>query len=71
MEVTRSHTTAIECKTVSPDKTTTRPVDKTVMFVDNHDELEMTKSHTVFIDCQTKVELCFQTDSLNYPKEKA
>uniref|UniRef100_A0A8C3X203 Kinetochore scaffold 1 n=1 Tax=Catagonus wagneri TaxID=51154 RepID=A0A8C3X203_9CETA len=54
MEVTRSHTTAIECKTASPDKITIRPVDKTVMFVDNHEELEMTKSHTVFIDYQAK-----------------
>ncbi|XP_010963448.2 outer kinetochore KNL1 complex subunit KNL1 isoform X1 [Camelus bactrianus] len=54
MEVTRSHTTAIECKTVSPDKRTTRPVDKTIMFTDNHEELEMTKSHTVFIDYQAK-----------------
>ncbi|XP_036115930.1 kinetochore scaffold 1 isoform X3 [Molossus molossus] len=54
MEVTRSHTTAIECETVSPDEVTTRPVDKTVMFTDNHDELEMTKSHTVFIDYQAK-----------------
>ncbi|XP_036874877.2 outer kinetochore KNL1 complex subunit KNL1 isoform X1 [Manis javanica] len=52
MEVTRSHTTAIECKTVSPDEITTIPVDKTEMFVGNHDELEMTKSHTVFIDYQ-------------------
>ncbi|XP_004400485.1 PREDICTED: protein CASC5 [Odobenus rosmarus divergens] len=52
MEMTRSHTTALECKTVSPDKITTRPIDKTVMFVDNHDDLEVTKSHTVFIDCQ-------------------
>ncbi|XP_045057869.2 outer kinetochore KNL1 complex subunit KNL1 isoform X2 [Desmodus rotundus] len=54
MEVTRSHTTAIECETVSPDEITTRPVDKTVMFIGNHDELEMTKSHTVFIDYQAK-----------------
>ncbi|KAM5338788.1 outer kinetochore KNL1 complex subunit KNL1 isoform 2-T3 [Glossophaga mutica] len=54
MEVTRSHTTAIECETVSPDEVTTRPVDKTVMFIGNHDDLEMTKSHTVFIDCQAK-----------------
>ncbi|XP_016075889.1 PREDICTED: protein CASC5 isoform X2 [Miniopterus natalensis] len=54
MEVTRSHTTAIECETVSPDEIITRPVDKTVMFIDNHDELEMTKSHTVFIDYQAK-----------------
>ncbi|XP_006742548.1 kinetochore scaffold 1 [Leptonychotes weddellii] len=52
MEMTRSHTTALECKTVSPDKKTTRPIDKTLMFVDNHDDLEVTKSHTVFIDCQ-------------------
>ncbi|XP_004687618.1 PREDICTED: protein CASC5 [Condylura cristata] len=54
MEVTRSHTTAIECETTSPNKITSRPVDKTVMFADNHDELEMTKSHTIFIDYQAK-----------------
>ncbi|XP_050655297.1 kinetochore scaffold 1 isoform X2 [Macaca thibetana thibetana] len=54
MEITRSHTTALECKTVLPDEITTRPMDKTVVFVDNHDELEMTKSHTVFIDYQEK-----------------
>ncbi|XP_041591333.1 kinetochore scaffold 1 isoform X1 [Vulpes lagopus] len=52
MEMTRSHTTALECKTVSPGKITTRPIDKTVMFVDNHGDLEVTESHTVFIDCQ-------------------
>uniref|UniRef100_A0A2K5RPP5 Kinetochore scaffold 1 n=1 Tax=Cebus imitator TaxID=2715852 RepID=A0A2K5RPP5_CEBIM len=54
MEITRSHTTALGCKTVSPDEITSRPMDKTVSFVDNHDELEMTKSHTVFIDYQEK-----------------
>ncbi|KAM5240975.1 outer kinetochore KNL1 complex subunit KNL1 isoform 2-T3 [Hipposideros larvatus] len=54
IEITRSQTSAIECDTVSPDEITTRPVDKTVMFVDNCDELEMTKSHTVFIDYQAK-----------------
>ncbi|XP_039088814.1 kinetochore scaffold 1 [Hyaena hyaena] len=52
MEMTRSHTTALECETISPDKITTKPMDKTVMFVDNHCDLEVTKSHTVFIDCQ-------------------
>ncbi|XP_054556572.1 kinetochore scaffold 1 isoform X2 [Talpa occidentalis] len=54
MEVTRSHSAAIECETISPNKIATRPVDKTVMFADNHDELEMTKSHTIFIDYQAK-----------------
>ncbi|XP_055989941.1 kinetochore scaffold 1 [Sorex fumeus] len=53
MEITRSHTTLLHCKTLSPGKITTRPMDKTVIFVDNHDELEMTKSHTVFNDCHT------------------
>ncbi|XP_039699810.1 outer kinetochore KNL1 complex subunit KNL1 [Pteropus medius] len=52
MEITRSHTTALECKTISPDKITTRSRDNTVMFVGNHSDLEVTKSHTVFIDCQ-------------------
>ncbi|XP_057580228.1 kinetochore scaffold 1 isoform X2 [Hippopotamus amphibius kiboko] len=72
MEVTRSHTTAIECKTSSPDKVTTRPVDKTVMFVDNHDELEMTKCHTVFIDYQAK-EKTVHPDRPNFelPKRKS
>uniref|UniRef100_A0A8C6AZ78 Kinetochore scaffold 1 n=1 Tax=Monodon monoceros TaxID=40151 RepID=A0A8C6AZ78_MONMO len=69
MEVTRSHTTAIECKTISPDKITTRPVDKTVMFIDNHDELEMTKSHTVFIDYQAK-EKTMLPDSSNFELSK-
>ncbi|KAB0403360.1 hypothetical protein E2I00_001146 [Balaenoptera physalus] len=69
MEVTRSHTTAIECKTVSPDKITTRPVDKTIMFIDNHDELEMTKSHTVFIDYQAK-EKTVLPDSPNFELSK-
>ncbi|XP_012661762.1 kinetochore scaffold 1 [Otolemur garnettii] len=54
MEITRSHTTALECKTTSPDEIITKPANKTVLFVDNHDELEMTKSHTVFIDYQAK-----------------
>uniref|UniRef100_A0A8C0JYW9 Kinetochore scaffold 1 n=1 Tax=Canis lupus dingo TaxID=286419 RepID=A0A8C0JYW9_CANLU len=54
VEITKSHTTALECITVSPDKITSRPMDKTVMFVDNYNELEMTKSHTVFIDYQAK-----------------
>ncbi|XP_065727778.1 LOW QUALITY PROTEIN: kinetochore scaffold 1 [Phocoena phocoena] len=69
MEVTRSHTTAIECKTISPDKIATRPVDKTVMFIDNHDELEMTKSHTVFIDYQAK-EKTVLPDSSNFELSK-
>ncbi|XP_042636826.1 kinetochore scaffold 1 [Orycteropus afer afer] len=57
MEMTRSHTTALECKPVSPDEVTTRPIDKTVMFVGNHNDLEVTKSHTVFIDCQAMEKL--------------
>lgn len=54
MEITASHTTALECKPHLPSEKTSGPVDKTVMFVDNHDELEMTKSHTVFIDYQAQ-----------------
>ncbi|XP_012933910.1 kinetochore scaffold 1 isoform X1 [Heterocephalus glaber] len=54
MEITRSHTTALECKPISPDEITSRPMDKTLIFVNNHDELEMTKSHTVFIDFQAE-----------------
>ncbi|XP_008267411.1 kinetochore scaffold 1 isoform X2 [Oryctolagus cuniculus] len=50
MEITRSHTTALECKTVLPDEITA--MGKTVMFVDDQNELEITKCHTVFIDFQ-------------------
>ncbi|KAM9645637.1 outer kinetochore KNL1 complex subunit KNL1 isoform 2-T2 [Trichechus inunguis] len=59
MEITRSHTTALQCKPVSPDEITTRTMDKTVMFMDDHNDLEVTKSHTVFIDCQA-MEKIFQ-----------
>ncbi|XP_032199192.1 kinetochore scaffold 1 isoform X1 [Mustela erminea] len=69
MEVTKSHTTALECKTVSPDKITTRPIEKTVMFIDNYNELEMTKSHTVFIDYQAKERTVF-TDRLDFEVSK-
>uniref|UniRef100_A0A8C7BEK3 Kinetochore scaffold 1 n=1 Tax=Neovison vison TaxID=452646 RepID=A0A8C7BEK3_NEOVI len=69
MEVTKSHTTALECKTVSPDKITTRPIEKTVMFIDNYNELEMTKSHTVFIDYQAK-ERTVLTDRLDFELSK-
>ncbi|KAK2489516.1 hypothetical protein MC885_005312 [Smutsia gigantea] len=65
MEVTRSHTTAIECKTVSPDEINTIPVDKTEIFVGNHDKLEMTKSHIVFTDYQA-VETAVLPDRPNF-----
>ncbi|XP_044233459.2 kinetochore scaffold 1 [Ursus arctos] len=70
MEMTRSHTTALECKTVSPDKITTRPIDKTVMFVDNHDDLEVTKSHTVFIDCQDTEKILQECPKFGIPNGK-
>lgn len=56
MEITTSHTAILQCKTLSPDKITTGPMDKTVILVDSHNELEMIKSHTVFNDCQAKEE---------------
>lgn len=52
MEITRSHTTALECKIISPDEIMPSCLDKTVMSTEGHEELEMTKSHTVFIDYQ-------------------
>ncbi|XP_042798330.1 kinetochore scaffold 1 [Panthera leo] len=70
MEMTRSHTTALECETVSPDKITTRPMDKTVMFVDNHCDLEVTKSHTVFIDCQATEEILQECPKFGIAKGK-
>ncbi|XP_036038903.1 kinetochore scaffold 1 [Onychomys torridus] len=54
MEITRSHTTALECKIISPAKITPSHLDKTVMSIEGHEELEMTKSHTVFIDYQAE-----------------
>ncbi|XP_010622989.1 kinetochore scaffold 1 isoform X2 [Fukomys damarensis] len=65
MEITRSHTTALECKPISPDEITSRPMDKTLIFVNNHDELEMTKSHTVFIDFQAE-EKTVLPDRINF-----
>ncbi|KAK6481206.1 kinetochore scaffold 1-like, partial [Huso huso] len=63
MEMTRSQTVAIDCKTieaVNPLKEFTRksrsvagltfPVVKTVVFTEEHDDMDMTKSHTVAID---------------------
>ncbi|OWK09395.1 hypothetical protein Celaphus_00006375 [Cervus elaphus hippelaphus] len=70
MEITRSHTTALEYKPLSPDKITTRTVDKTVMFVDNHSDLEVTKSHTVFIDCQATEKILQECSAFGIAKEK-
>uniref|UniRef100_A0A673TSK3 Kinetochore scaffold 1 n=1 Tax=Suricata suricatta TaxID=37032 RepID=A0A673TSK3_SURSU len=70
MEMTRSHTTALECETVSPDKITTRPMDKTVMFVDNYSDLEVTKSHTVFIDCQATEKILQECPKFGIAKGK-
>nr|XP_054095700.1 kinetochore scaffold 1 isoform X1 [Callithrix jacchus] len=52
MEITRSHTTTLEYKTVLPNEIVTRPMDKTVIFTDNHNDLDVTTSHTAFIECQ-------------------
>ncbi|KAL1786855.1 kinetochore scaffold 1 [Sigmodon hispidus] len=54
MEITRSHTTALECKIISPNEITPSPLDKTVTSIEGHEELEMTKSHTIFIDYQVE-----------------
>ncbi|XP_006883287.1 PREDICTED: protein CASC5 [Elephantulus edwardii] len=52
MEITRSHTNPLDCKTASPAKISPRPLDKTVMFVDDVSDLDMTKAHTIFTDYQ-------------------
>ncbi|XP_006073115.4 LOW QUALITY PROTEIN: kinetochore scaffold 1 [Bubalus bubalis] len=70
MEITRSHTTALEYKPLSPDKITTRTTDKTVMFVDNHNDLEVTKSHTVFIDCQATEKILQECPAFGIAKRK-
>ncbi|XP_021048712.1 kinetochore scaffold 1 isoform X1 [Mus pahari] len=54
MEINRSHTTPLECKIISPSDITPGALDKIVMSIDGHEELEMTKSHTVFIDYQAE-----------------
>lgn len=54
MEITRSHTTALECKIISPDEITPSHPDNAVMSIEGHEELEITKSHTVFIDYQAE-----------------
>ncbi|XP_051829611.1 kinetochore scaffold 1 [Antechinus flavipes] len=56
MEVTdiiKSHIFAADHEADLQDVKTNRKMDKTVMFEDNQDELEITKSHTVVIDYQT------------------
>ncbi|XP_075387074.1 outer kinetochore KNL1 complex subunit KNL1 [Tenrec ecaudatus] len=70
MEITRSHTTALECKTVSPEKVTTRLMDKTVMFMDNSNDLEVTKSHTVYIDYQAMEKVLPEGPKFGLIKEK-
>lgn len=55
MEITKSHTTPLECKIISPNEITPGHLDKTVMSINDHEELEITKSHTVFIDYQAEV----------------
>ncbi|KAM6181086.1 outer kinetochore KNL1 complex subunit KNL1 [Erethizon dorsatum] len=69
MEITRSHTIASASKTVSPDEVIIRPMDKTVMFVDNND-LEITSSHTVFIDYQATEKILKEHPKFGITKEK-
>ncbi|XP_026246034.2 outer kinetochore KNL1 complex subunit KNL1 [Urocitellus parryii] len=68
MEITASHPTVSDCKTVLPDEIT-RPVDKTVMFVDNYNDLEVTRSHTVFIDCQATEKMLQEYPKFGIPKD--
>lgn len=70
MEITRIHTTALECKTVSPVKITTRPVDNTVLFIDDHSDLEVTKSNTAFIDCQATEKILQECPKFGIVKRK-
>nr|XP_034351273.1 kinetochore scaffold 1 [Arvicanthis niloticus] len=77
MEINRNHTTPLECKVISPSDITPGDMGKTVISIDEHEELEMTKSHTVFIDYQAEAKgvlpdrLDFQLskkESLQQPK---
>ncbi|XP_015412894.1 PREDICTED: protein CASC5-like, partial [Myotis davidii] len=70
MEITRIHTTALEYKTVSPVKITTRPMDNTVLFIDNHSDLEVTKSNTAFIDCQATEKILQECPKFGIVKRK-
>ncbi|EPQ03972.1 Protein CASC5 [Myotis brandtii] len=70
MEITRIHTTALECKTISPVKITTRPMDNTVLFIDNHSDLEVTKSNTAFIDCQATEKILQECPKFGIVKRK-
>ncbi|XP_031227347.1 kinetochore scaffold 1 isoform X2 [Mastomys coucha] len=54
MEINRTPITPLECKIISPNDITPGDLNKTVMSIDDHEELEMTKSHTVFIDYQAE-----------------
>lgn len=70
MEITRIHTTALEYKTVSPVKITTRPMDNTILFIDNHSDLEVTKSDTAFIDCQATEKILQECPKFGIVKKK-
>ncbi|XP_043836491.1 kinetochore scaffold 1 [Dromiciops gliroides] len=52
-DITKSHIFAKDCEADLQDVGTSRKIDKTMVFADNQDELEITKSHTVVIDYQT------------------
>ncbi|XP_072481507.1 outer kinetochore KNL1 complex subunit KNL1 isoform X2 [Notamacropus eugenii] len=52
-DLTKSHIFAMDCEANLQDAGTSRKMDKTVVFADNQNELEITKSHTVLIDYQT------------------
>lgn len=70
MEITRSYTTALTCKTLSPDEKTIRPMNNTVMLVDNQSALEVTKSHTVVIDCLTTKKFLQECPQFEIAKRK-
>ncbi|XP_063106350.1 kinetochore scaffold 1 isoform X2 [Cavia porcellus] len=69
MEITRSHTVALANRTMLADEVTIRPVDKTIMFVDDND-LEVTNSHTVFIDCQATEKILKDHPKFGMTEEK-
>uniref|UniRef100_A0A8C6QUS8 Kinetochore scaffold 1 n=1 Tax=Nannospalax galili TaxID=1026970 RepID=A0A8C6QUS8_NANGA len=69
LEPSRSHTTASEYN-APPDEITTKSMDKTVMFVDNLNDLDVTKSHTVFIDCQAMEKILHEYTQFGIARSK-
>nr|XP_012317825.1 kinetochore scaffold 1 [Aotus nancymaae] len=70
MEITGSHTTTLECKTVLPNEIVIRPMDKTVIFTDNHNDLDVTTSHTAFIECQATEKILEENPKFGIAKGK-